>query len=105
MAKFNKTDGLVQWGVQFTDRISRISAHDTHAETSEMYFCGDLQPNEVNEPVTNSSVEFRAVMGKINLTSGVVSWLVEGTGSNPEYNGVSIANQDLCKGVAYDGST
>ena len=67
-------------------------------DLSYIYICGynQLGDSFLDANATDSSVEYRASIGKVTAWSGTVEWLIEGTGSNPDYDGSSILNQDLC---------
>ena len=92
VTKFQKNFGNATWGITFDDQISRINAYQIDS-TNDLYVCGDYQPNEATDVTTvDSSVEYRAVVSKIAIDSGAVSWIVEMTGSNPLYNGSTIKN-------------
>lgn len=89
--------------------MSYINAYAT-GESNDLYICGEHQiidsfTNDDIQAHSDSSVEFRAVLSKMSLSTGNVNWLIEGTGTHPLYDGVNFKNQDLCKGITYDKST
>lgn len=97
VSSFNKTDGRILWSTFFKDELSRVNAIAVDSSSSDLFVCGYLQPSEATETTDwDSSMLITSVLAKMNMQGGAVSWLIEGTGSNPDWNGATINNQDMC---------